>query len=532
MNHVGYQDCIITMIMDTSVYSIPSIATLAASDLRAALVDGSALLLPVFEQDRAGTTEKKLDTLFAGRISKRKEQQAWTGKAGSVLLVPVQMEDAHIYIALLGCGAKKTATTETLRLTAGTLASQLKAHSITTAAACIEDVLTDAISATDAAEAIVEGIALAQYSFTPHKSKEAVKKAEQHLLNTMTFFATTAAQSRQLQKGIDAAQLYIGGITLVRDMVNQPGASALPKDIAAVAKKIGEQSGISATIYTKAQIKKMKMGGLLGVSAGSAHDPYFIHLKYTPKKKQKKAFKKVAICGKGITFDSGGLSLKPSDYMTHMKLDMAGAATILGLFSIIDELQPNVEVHGVIPTCENMISAMATRPGDVLTAYNGKTIEVTNTDAEGRLILADALSWAEDTLEPDAIIDLATLTGAALYALGQETAAVMASDDALYGKLESAAAQTGERFWRLPLIEEYRQLLKSPVADIDNCPATKWAGTIIAALFLQNFVEKTPWVHIDIAGAAYTEKQVLSYVPFGGTGFGVRTLAQLLKSYR
>jgi leucyl aminopeptidase len=252
-----------------------------------------------------------------------------------------------------------------------------------------------------------------------------------------------------------------------------------------------------------------------------------IHLRYRPRKPARKS---VALVGKGITFDSGGLSLKPAASMETMKMDMSGAAAVLGVFHRISRHAPPVEVHGVIATTENMPGGRAYKPGDVLTALNGKTMEVLNTDAEGRLILADALAYAERQ-KPDAIVDLATLTGAVVIALGPLLVGLMSNDEALASRVRSAAEAEGESLWELPLVPEYRPDIKSKVADIKNIGGSREAGTIIGGLFLQEFVEKTPWVHLDIAGPAWLDRDFPSrpYLHPGGTGIMIRTLLRLLK---
>ncbi len=267
------------------------------------------------------------------------------------------------------------------------------------------------------------------------------------------------------------------------------------------------------------------MNAFLGVAVGSDKPPKFIHLSYKPRRPSKK----IVLIGKGITFDTGGLSLKSSEHMETMKLDMSGAAAVLAVFAAIPSLIIKSEVVGIIAACENMPSGKALKPGDILKALNGKTIEVLNTDAEGRLTLADAISYALIKEKPDEIIDLATLTGACMVALGQEIAGCFGNNDILLQNIEKHAKLTGENIWRMPLYREYSDLIKSPIADIKNIQTGRYGGAITAALFLSEFVGKTPWVHLDIAGPAYTEKDS-PLTPSGGTGFGVRLLLEYLVS--
>jgi leucyl aminopeptidase len=282
------------------------------------------------------------------------------------------------------------------------------------------------------------------------------------------------------------------------------------------------------------QALQKKFLAFLAVARGSIQEPYVIHLKYVPKKKPKK---KIVLIGKGITFDSGGLSLKPANSMENMKIDMAGAATVLGLFSILPAIRPDVEVHGVILACENMPSGDAYRPGDIIESMSGKTIEVLNTDAEGRITLADALTYASG-MKPDAIVDLATLTGACVVALGDTHAGLFGNSETLNQRIMRAAEESGEGMVEFPLPEEYRQTVQSRVADMRNTSFMRMGGAITAALFLQEFVGKSPvtkkaidWAHIDIAGPVYAEMPLIPYWQFGATGYGVRMLAKLVEEF-
>jgi leucyl aminopeptidase len=270
----------------------------------------------------------------------------------------------------------------------------------------------------------------------------------------------------------------------------------------------------------------MGMGAFLGVAAGSEQPPQFIHLTYTPARPRKR----VVVIGKGITFDAGGLDLKTAEGMLRMKDDMSGAAAVLGIMRALPQLAPAVEVHGLVAATENMPSGTAIRPGDVLRAMNGTTIEVGNTDAEGRLTLADALCYARERVQPDEMIDLATLTGACVVALGPQCSGLFANDQALARRLLAAAETAGERVWQLPLIEEYREGLKSEVADINNV-GQRGGGAITAGLFLKEFAGETPWAHLDIAGPAFTERDT-PLAPKGGTGVAVRTILAYLTADR
>ena len=323
------------------------------------------------------------------------------------------------------------------------------------------------------------------------------------------------------------ATAVVEGVVLARDLVNEPGGSLTPQVFARKVTRMAKEKGLTAKVMDEAAIKKAGFGGLLGVNRGSDHPPRFVELTYRPKGKAKAT---LALVGKGITFDSGGLSIKPWQGMSEMKTDMGGAAAVIGAMSALSSLAPKIRVKGYLPMTDNMLGGDATRPGDVLKIRNGKTIEVINTDAEGRLILADALSLASEA-NPDAIVDLATLTGACVVALGSDIAGLMGKNDAFLNQVEKAAKDAGEKVWQLPLPDEYKDLYKSPIADMKNISAGGYGGALTAGLILSEFVpEGIPWAHLDIAGPARADKDNAENVE-GGTGFGVRTLIKLIQSF-
>ena len=309
------------------------------------------------------------------------------------------------------------------------------------------------------------------------------------------------------------AEKIVAAMNFARNLANEPAQFATPSELAATACDLG----LETKIYDKDECEKMGMGAFLAVGRGSSQEPKFIHMKYTCNNPKKK----IALIGKGITFDSGGLDIKPASSMLTMKDDMSGAACVLGIMSIIKEFNPEVEVHGIIAACENMPGCSAYKPGDILTAKNGKTIEVDNTDAEGRLTLADALCYASE-LGVDEVIDIATLTGACMVALGSLAAGVMGNDSELVKNLISCANNNGEKFWELPLWDEYADSLKSDVADMRNT-GSRWGGASTAGCFLKKFVKDVKWAHIDIAGVAFLEKPQKELIK-GASGAGVRTL--------
>jgi leucyl aminopeptidase len=379
------------------------------------------------------------------------------------------------------------------------------------------------------AAAASEAVELSDYRFADHRPKLA-EEQQARSVRKLTFLSARQ-QVAAVRDALSAVQDILVGIIFTRDLVNQPASHLSPHVLVQRARAIGKSSPrMKVLVLNRRQAERAKFTAFLAVARGSSQEPYVIHLMYRPQRKGGRA-KKVVLVGKGVTFDSGGLSLKPAQYMENMKIDMAGAATVLGVFSSLPKLNLDIEVHGIIAACENMPSGDAYRPGDVVVAKNGKTIEVLNTDAEGRVTLADSLSYAVEQ-KPDVIIDLATLTGASVIALGDTYAGLWSNDDQLRDQLLEAARETAEGLVAFPLPEEYRPLIESKLADVKNVSANHPVGAAItAALFLQEFVDDgTPWAHLDIAGPVYAERPVLPYYVYGGTGYGVRTLLEFLKN--
>ncbi|MBI4056295.1 MAG: leucyl aminopeptidase [Elusimicrobia bacterium] len=368
-------------------------------------------------------------------------------------------------------------------------------------------------------QTIAEGCHLASYRFNRHRkvTPEDTPRLEKVQISSKE-------KSPHASQILDKAKIIAEAVCSVRDLVNEPPSNKKPEDIAAMATLL-KKEGIKVTIFDKAELSRMGMNALLGVSRGSAHPPCLVHLIYKPSK----AKKKIGLVGKGITFDSGGLSLKPPEAMEDMKMDMAGAATVLAILRAAAKLKPNVELHGFMALSYNMPGDDAMKPGDIVKAHNGKTIEVLNTDAEGRLVLADALSYA-CRQKLDAVVDLATLTGAVLIALGSNVTGAMTNNTDFLKKITAVSEKTGEKIWELPLVPEYKEGLKSKFADLQNISSVRReAGTIIGGLFLQEFVEDIPWIHFDIAGTAWVNS-ANAICPPGGTGAMVRTLIEYLCS--
>lgn len=386
--------------------------------------------------------------------------------------------------------------------------------------------LTSSGPGAEVAAAAVEGIEMVSYGFVEHSPKLAQKQKRGSVKQVCLIGRED--QLAAIKQVVQKTRGILQGVELARNLVNEPAGHMSPAKLAGIAKEIARQSPqIKVDIMDKERARREKFGAFLAVAGGSAAEPYVIHLQYTPAGADAER-KKIWIVGKGITFDSGGLSIKPADNMEFMKGDMAGAALVLGLFTVLEKVAPEVEVHGLIAACENMPSGTAYRPGDVLTALNGKTIEVLNTDAEGRVTLADALSYAA-AQKPDAIVDVATLTGACMVALGETVAGLWGNNEPLKQMIVRAGEQAGERAETMPMPEEYAAKLESHVADLQNIPTTRWGGAISAAMFLREFVGEVAWAHLDIAGPSFMEQKLVPYWTRGATGYGVRLLVNLLR---
>jgi leucyl aminopeptidase len=365
---------------------------------------------------------------------------------------------------------------------------------------------------------LCESALLSSYKFNKYLSSDHVHELESiHLI----YFAKT---NRHLNRGILEGRIYAEATNLARDLVNEPANVINPESLAEYARKAALQYGFSIEVHSVDKLKRLKMEALLAVGRGSKTEPKLIIMRYNGNPEKKNQL--TALIGKGLTFDTGGYSLKTSAGMLNMKCDMGGAAAVIGAFSAITTLKLKVNVVGIIAAAENMVSSTAYRPGDIITSMSGKTIEVVNTDAEGRLTLIDAVHYALEKEKADRILDIATLTGAAVAALGRDYSAVLSNDDAWVSKLEEASAFCGEKFWRMPLHEPYKDLIKSEVADLKNSGGPL-AGCITAALFIREFVQDKPWIHIDIAGGAMRDK-VKGIDSYGATGVGVRLITSLL----
>ncbi|HXY43197.1 MAG TPA: leucyl aminopeptidase [Acidimicrobiales bacterium] len=445
------------------------------------------------------------------------ERRGFAGKAGESL---VEAEGDHLRV-LVGVGARDAVSATAVRRAAATFARAVS--NCQSACLVLGPIVTDALSAATAAQAAVEGVGGATYDFSRYRSAERPAALSSVVLTVAPTDEGAAAE------GVARGAVLADAVALARDLVNTPAADMTPSRMAEVAREVADRSGLSLTVLDEAGIRAEHLGGLWGVARGSAEPPRLIKLTYEPDGPEAASAPTVAVVGKGITFDSGGLSLKSGDGMMAMKDDMSGAAVVLASLGACRAMGVKVRVIGIAPCTENMPSGTATKPGDVLTTRNGKTIEVLNTDAEGRLVLADGLALAAES-EPDAIVDVATLTGACVVALGPEVAGLMGNDSRLVAALEQAAERAGEPVWHLPLPQSYKKLHESNIADMKNIGRPGGPGALLAGLILEEFVGDRPWVHVDIAGPANTDEEAFDQRK-GATGFGVRTVVELLSSY-
>lgn len=464
---------------------------------------GEALAVPVFAERTWGPGAGWVAAQLGEWLDEYLEEVDFSGKADQIVSLPTGGRLSFQTLFLVGLGEETDL--EGVRRAAGWLGD--RATRVTELA-----VTFHALEIEGAAQAFAEGLLLGQYRFEKYRSEPKPTLTEKvRFVGEGTTAAVAAAGT-----GAEVAR----AVALARDLVNEPAAGKSPETMATLAEQLGDEVGIRVVVHDAEDIAREGFGGLAGVAAGAHRPPRMVEFWYEPE--DAKAF--VAIVGKGIVFDSGGLSLKPAAAMETMKTDMSGAAAVFGAMQAIAALRIPVKVMGVTPLTENMPGGGAIRPGDVLTARNGKTIEVLNTDAEGRLVLADALALAAES-QPDVVVDLATLTGACRIALGDKIAGAWANDDEWRDRVVGAGARSGERIWPMPLPADYRKNIDSTIADMKNT-GNRYGGAINAALLLSEFVGDVPWVHLDIAGpACWPEDE--HYQRKGGSGFGVRTLVAL-----
>jgi len=457
-------------------------------------------------------------------ILEASKREDFKGSKKQFLITTSQSESGPYKVLIVGLGKKEEFNLNSLYFSVAQAVKKTQESKPNKIAIVIPEFWMKKFEVKQTVAATVEAVSLSTYRFIKYKSEEEQRKAtklEEVILNI------SAGKIALSDEGVRIGKVFADATTFARDLINEPSDITTPTTLAKIAQELvrSTKDKIKVKILEKEDIEKLGMRAFLAVAKGSDEPPKFIHLSY----KQGRPKKKIVLIGKGITFDTGGLSLKGAEAMEWMKTDMSASAAVLAVFKALAALGSSVWVVGLIAACENMPSGKALKPGDIVRAMNGKTIEVLNTDAEGRLTLADAISYAVAREKPDEIIDLATLTGACIVALGEQIAGLWGNNEKLLDALEKAASETCELIWRMPLPDEYKDLLKSHIADLKNISQTKWGGAITASLFLKEFVGTTSWAHLDIAGPSYAEKDS-PLVPAGGAGFGVRLILHYLTS--
>ena len=481
-------------------------------------VDAQALAVAVFKDETAGSgVLKSLDAATGGMIAEAINSEEFNGKQGDTAYFHVSSNALKARrILLIGCGDRDSYNAAQIAQLGGTASRFLRGKNVKTIAIMPRaDGEAEKVAQIASAGAVM-GL------FEPDKYRKEKEKRE----IKSAAIVIEGGDKKAVQRGAERGRIIGDSANFTRDLANEPGRYLTPTILADRARQMAKEAGLSYDVLDQKRMEKLGMGSLLGVSRGSDEPPKLIVLKYEPSRRRAPKGELLALVGKGITFDSGGISLKPGENMELMKYDMTGAATVIGTMRAIAQLQPSVPVLGVAPCCENLPSGKATKPGDVLEAMTGKTIEVINTDAEGRLVLADAIAYAKK-LGATKIIDMATLTGAVSIALGDVNTAILGTDQDLIDGVIAAGKEVGEKFWQLPLDEEYTKQIKSDIADIRNVGGKK-AGTITAAAFLKEFAEDTPWAHLDIAGTAWGDPAT-PYRSKGPTGIAVRTLVEFIE---
>lgn len=478
------------------------------------------LAVPVWEKAslQAQGLVAQLNTHLDGLLAEYLDSGDFSGALNSTLLLRTRGAIKAPRLLLVGLGKAEKFSAEALRQASATIATTGRKLGVGTIAmlppAC-------ELPLAELGQAVAEGTWLGLYTMRKYKSVR--DEAEKDNLHELSILAAGGSGQQSLSKGIARGQIIAEAVCMARDLINSPGNEVNPSFLAETAKGLAKRTGLRCKVLNQQDMQKMQMGCLLGVAQGSAQPPVMILLEHTPNGTTEKP---VVLVGKGITFDSGGISIKPAANMEDMKMDMAGGAAVLGAMQALAQLQYPRRVIGLVPASENLPSGTAIKPGDILRAMSGKTVEVINTDAEGRLVLADALTYAVQNLDPACMIDLATLTGAVVVALGSHATGMMGTDGAMMERLRLAGERTAERVWPLPLYEDYSKQIKSDFADIKNTGGRE-AGSITGGAFLKEFVGETPWVHLDIAGTAWT-RDGKPYVPKGATGVGIRLLVDVL----
>lgn len=484
-------------------------------------IRADAILLSVFEGVKKLSGDlANIDKALNGEVTKLIRQGEIKGKFSEVTIIHSLDKIPASRVAVIGLGKSKELNQDKIRVAIASACRTLRKACAKNIAAVLVGTGVSNIYPLNSAQAITEGAILGLYTFNRHITK----KTEHEEIQRMVIVDHDTSNRKTIQRGIFEGKILAEAANLARDMVNEPANYMTPTRMAEEAKRIAEKYGLELEILEREQMKKLGMGAMLAVAQGSQEPPKFIVLKYWGNNSKTVD---IALVGKGITFDSGGISLKPSENMGDMKGDMAGGASVMATISAVAQFKPKVNVMAIVAATENLPSGTAVKPADILMAMNGKTIEVENTDAEGRLTLADALGYANKQGVKH-IIDVATLTGACVVALGDITTGAFTNNQELVNKVLEAGAAVGDKIWQMPMFEEYKEQNKGGVADLKNTGGRK-AGAITAALFVGEFAENTPWVHLDIAGTSLLDKPKGYYIK-GATGVPTRTLIKLILS--
>ena len=483
--------------------------------------NAEALAVAVFKGEKAASgVLKDLDKLTGGLIAEVMKAEEFKGDTGQTALLRFAPKGnvRAGRLLLVGVGDKAEYKTHSVCVLAGTATRYLRKRNVKSFALLARS----EADAADAAQNAVQGFITSQFELDKYKTKDKNNKAV-----TGFVFCVDGAKPADLKTGIARGQAIGEAMNFTRDLANEPPNILTPTEMANRAQAMAKSVGLKCEILDEAKMTKLGMGSLMSVSIGSEQPAKMIVLRYTPLKSTAKKGELLAFVGKGITFDTGGISLKPGENMDLMKYDMSGGATVIGTMQAIAHLKPTIPVIGIIAAVENMPDGKASRPSDVVTAMNGKTIEILNTDAEGRLILADAVAYAEKQ-GATRIVDMATLTGAVIVALGDLNTGIMGNDQAFMDEIIGCGKDAGEGFWQLPVSPEYSKQIKSDIADIKNIGPRGKAGTILGAVFIQEFVDKAKWAHLDIAGTAWADG-VKPHQAKGPTGVAIRTLINLVE---
>ena len=485
------------------------------------LPSAGTIVVGVLEEHRLTPTAQQLDKLTKGAIGRALSVGRFKGRPDEQLaiLAPPGIEAARIL--LIGLGKADSLDAATFLAIGGRIAAALNAAGESAASVAVDEIAGARIGTSEMAAYLAQGARLRAYRFDKYRTRE--KPEQKQTLKRLTFMLDDHGAAK---KAFDPLEKIAEGVTLTRDLVSEPANVIYPVTLAERAKKLADL-GVHVEVLGEKQMKKLGMGALLGVGQGSAHESQLVIMQWRGAADAKQ--RPIAFVGKGITFDTGGISIKPAQGMEDMKWDMAGAGTVIGLMHALAARKAKVNVIGMVAAAENMPSGTAQRPGDIVTSLSGQTIEVINTDAEGRLVLADALWYCQEQFKPQAIVDLATLTGAVIVALGNVHGGLFSNNDTLAERLAAAGKATGELLWRLPLADAYDKQINSDAADMKNVGGRN-GGSITAAQFLQRFIKDTPWAHLDIAGMAWSDKDAPT-VPKGATAFGVRLLERLVADH-